>query len=107
MLIERGRDAGPASPVIQDAPGALAEARSGQRYRGGWIVNAAMTGQLPQSAPSPQTAAEEAARSPAKVAETNHPEVRRGGWMVAQAYALSDLQRAPISAVASRIDDAV
>ena len=107
ILVEHGRDADDAaSPVLEDTASALAEARGTHTYRGGWIVNAAMTGTLPQWTPSPLLVTEAAVKSSAKVAEINPPEVRRGGWMVAQAYALSDLQQATISA-AGRIDDAV
>ena len=106
ILVEHGRDADAASPVLEDTAVALAAARGTHTYRGGWIVNAAMTGTLPQWTPSPLLVTEAAVKSSAKVAEINPPEVRRGGWMVAQAYALSDLQQAAISA-AGRIDDAV
>ena len=106
MLMERGRDAD-VSPVTEVASSALAESPSSPPYRGGWLVNAALTGQLPPFAPSPMPATEAPVKSPAKIAETNRPEVRRGGWMVAQAYALSDSQQAASSAAAGRFDDVV
>ncbi len=58
---------------------ALAETNSAQPYRGGWIVNAAMSGQIPPAIPSARVAS-----APAVVASAS--ELPRGGWIVAQAY---------------------
>ncbi len=91
-----------ADPVV-----ASAEAPSGQPYRGGWIVNAAMTGQILPFAPSSIPTIAEASKTTAKVAETNHPEVRRGGWIVAQAYALNDAEQAVNGKATGQIDDTV
>lgn len=105
LLMEREYPSDPASPVMEETPTALAAAGSREPYRGGWIVNAAMTGQLPL--PAPTTPSEETVPSAAKLATLNQPETRRGGWMVTQAYALSDLQQAATSAAKGRIDQEV
>ena len=93
LVVEQVHTAATGSPMRDDLPSAAAA--SSQPYRGGWLVNAAMTGQLPQFKKSTV-----AGTNPAKVAATTQPEIRRGGWMVVQAYALNDLQPA-------RINDAV
>ncbi len=103
LVVEQGRAAGAVSPV-SNAPSALAA--NDQPYRGGWMVNAAMTGQLPQSTISSPPSIETVTNS-VKVAAATIPEIRRGGWMVAQAYALSDLQPISISEAEKLIDDKV
>ena len=104
MVVEQGRKVEAASPVSEESPSAVVV--TAQPYRGGWMVNAAMTGQLPQLATSPLPATEAVSNS-AKVAETTHPEIRRGGWLVAQAYALNDLQPAASNGATARIEDEV
>ncbi len=101
LVVERSAKAETVVPASDDLSSAVAA--SSQPYRGGWMVNAAMTGQLPQFTISPLPSTEEAANL-AKVAESPHPEVRRGGWMVAQAYALSDLSPISIGETEQQID---
>ncbi|MSR15720.1 MAG: hypothetical protein EXR86_14435 [Gammaproteobacteria bacterium] len=104
-LIERGRAAAAAPVLNEDSSSTLTEVARNQTYRGGWMVTAAMTGQLPQFAPPRLPAIEPAPKNLTNVAEAITPEVRRGGWMVAQAYALSDPGHLSVGAVARRIDD--
>jgi hypothetical protein len=89
LVVEQGHGAEAVRPVNPE-PSALAA--HDQPYRGGWMVNAAITGQLPQYTASPLPFTEAVVNS-VKVAAATTPEIRRGGWMVIQAYALSEAEK--------------
>lgn len=87
-----------------DAASLVADSTMETPRRGGWIVNAALTGKMPTDIPVEVSVSTDKA-----IARTDHDSSapRRGGWMVAQAYAMEDFERAARERSTPQIADKV
>ena len=87
-----------------DAASLVADATMETPRRGGWIVNAALTGKMPTDIP-----VEVGVSTDKAIARTDNDSSapRRGGWIVAQAYAMEDFERAARERSTPQIADKV
>ena len=87
ILIEAGQHGSFVDEKPQQPVRAVAESTDTEPFRGGWIVNAALTGRLP---PWSRTNASPAG-TPSAGEAVARQEMPRGGWMIAQAYGVPDV----------------